>query len=178
MTRLMSKGRDPDSGKRRWSLHLLEVEAAILRGLPEQLRALLANPDANRAVVDRLFPVSYADPGEERDNRRLLGQGLLEERKQLLELMEAELARAEPEDSPGGEPDKGDRGVVLELDGAQLDLWLRFVNDVRLVLATDLGVTADDPEPGDEPPEDPKRALFEYLGGLESILVEAARQEF
>jgi len=178
MTRLESKGRDADSGRRLWRLHLLEVEAAILRGLPEQLRALLANPDANRAVVDRLFPVSYADPAEERENRRLLGQGLLEERQELLDQMEAELDRAVPEDSPGGEPGKGDKGVAVQLDGGQLDLWLRFVNDVRLVLATDLGVTSDDAAPADEPPEDPKRALLEYLGGLESILVEAARQEF
>ena len=186
MTRLESKGKHPETGQRLWRLHLLKVEAAILRGLPEQLRQLLDNPDSNRPVVDRLFPVSYADPEEERENRRLLGQGLLDERKQVLELMDAEMLRAKPTKSKG---DKGDQGIELELDGAQLDLWLRFVNDVRLVLATDLGVSAEtEPDPADEgsegdgsapqPPEDPKRALLEYLGGLESILVEAARQEF
>ncbi|GJM20988.1 MAG: hypothetical protein DHS20C15_09030 [Planctomycetota bacterium] len=192
MTRLESKGKHPDTGQRLWKLHLLKVEAAILRGLPEQLRQLLANPDNNRPVVDRLFPVSYADPEEERENRRLLGQGLLEERQHLLDLMDAEMLRAEPSESQtdsgdqadqGDQADKGDQaGVALELDAAQLDLWLRFVNDVRLVLATDLGMDSADSGPDStadpQPPEDPKRALLEYLGGLESILVEAARQDF
>lgn len=168
MTRIQSDGRDPDSGRRRWTLHLLELEAAILRGLPEQLRALLADPDANRSVISRLFPVSYSDPREERECRELLGKGLLEERGELLDAIELELLGAEEEAE----------GLLLRLQGPQIDLWLRFLNDVRLVIATDLGIDEPEDEEGDEPSSDPKRALLEYLSGLESILVEAAREEF
>ena len=50
------------------------------------------------------------------------------------------------------------------------------MNDVRLVIATDLGIReniGDDDvvDPGN--PDAPKYALLEYLGGVEAILVEA-----
>ena len=170
MTTLRPEPDDPVTGRRRWSLHLLELEASILRGLPDQLRALLADPQANRAVIDRLFPASYADPDEEAACRELLGAGLLEERREMLDAVDLELSAGTPEEG----------GLRIDLAGPQIDLWLRFLNDVRLVLATDLGLDAaeEDEEPGPEELADPKRALLEYLGGLESILVEAARREF
>ena len=43
---------------------------------------------------------------------------------------------------------------------------------------TAVDAAEEDEEPGPEELADPKRALLEYLGGLESILVEAARREF
>jgi hypothetical protein len=57
---------------------------------------------------------------------------------------------------------------------------VRFLNDVRLVIATDLGVDENlgEQEIDAEDPDAPRYALLEYLGGIEAILVEALSREF
>ena len=170
MTRLKDLGLDATTGRRRWSLHLLPLESRVIRNLPAQLEDLLADPSANRRVIERLFPASYADPAEEAENRRLLSAGLLDERRAMLAAVRSSLA--------GAQPEKG--GLTLALDAVAMDLWLRFFNDVRLVLATDLGIETnlDDVWPLDaDDPDAPKYALLEYLGGLESIIVDALARE-
>lgn len=170
MTRLLPDGTDA-RGRKRWSLVLLPVEAAIVKSLPDQLASLLADPDSNRRVIDRLFPPGYTDEQEQRDNRELLGASLLGERKQMLE---------EARELLDGGFSAPDGGLTLPLLPEQMDLLLRFLNDVRLVLATDLGIekdiSAEEPEPDD--PDAPRHALLEYLGGVEAILVDALRETF
>lgn len=142
-----------------------------MRGLPGQLEDLLGNPDDNRRVIDRLFPPSYADPTEEADNRALLADGLLADRRQTLVDVRASLA--------SGKPDK--KGLVLQLDMPAMDLWLRFLNDIRLVLATYLRVETSMDERLELDPEDPDApqwALLDYLSGLEALLVSALSGEF
>lgn len=170
MTRLEHRGRDPDSGRNRWALHLLGLEAAILQGLPDQVEALLTHPDSNRRVIERLFPPSYADPQEDEDNRRLLGETLMEGRRELVGQVRRQLARG----AAVGE------GVRLDLTPQAMDLLVRFLNDVRLIIATDLGVEGNlgERELDPDDPEAPRFALLEYLGGVESILVEALSREF
>ncbi len=149
----------------RWVLDLPPVEAALVLSIPDQLAALLADPGKNRRVIGRLFPASYADVREEREHREMLGRSLLHERREMIAAIRAALA--------GGRRDG--RGLRLTVDPAGMDLLLRFVNDARLVLATDLGVDRNladmtvDPASADAP----KFTLLVYLGGLESILVEA-----
>ena len=165
MTRLRHEG-PGDDGHDRWTLELAEVEANIISSLPDQLEALLTHPDSNRRVIDRLFPVSYDDPEEESLNRQLLGQSLLDERKETLRLVREALADAT----------RGDDGLAMTLDRGTMDVWLRFLNDVRLVIATDLGVEEnidEDSAPDPDHPDAPKYALMDYLGGMEAMLVEA-----
>ncbi|RKY22484.1 MAG: hypothetical protein DRQ55_00875 [Planctomycetota bacterium] len=188
MTHLERLGPAPDSGRPRWKLVLLPLEGAILKGLPAQLEALLADPGSNRRVIDRLFPPSYADPTEEREHRRLLGDGLLGERRDMLVEVRSLLAGTTPAGGAGGAAgvdaaagaSTAAPGLDLILEAGSLDLLLRFLNDVRLVLATDLGIEgnlsqAAALDPGD--PDAPKQALLEYLGGLEAILVDAISRE-
>jgi len=166
-------GGEQDAVACRWTLHLPTLEASVIDALPDRLEQLLGDPDGNRRVIDRLFPPSYSDPDEERENRRLLGGSLLSERREMLRAVRKSLrasrrhARAAGEASPG---------LALRLDVDSLDLWLRFVNDMRLMLATELGVDENlgDKQitPGD--PDAPRFTLLVYLGGLESLLVEAA----
>jgi hypothetical protein len=152
-------------GTRRWTLHLPPAEAALLAALPEQLGKLLAHPDENRRIIDRLFPASYADAAQEREHRALLGASLLESRRELVAAVRGFLATGQ----------RTARGLRLTLAEGSADLLLRFLNDMRLVLATELGVEENlgklTVAPGD--PDAPRYALLVYLGGLESILVEA-----
>jgi hypothetical protein len=158
-----------DAANRRWSLELPAVEAAVLLSLPDRLEAVLADPDGNRRIVDRLFPASYSDADEERENRRLLGGSLLDARREMLADVRGALA--------GGRRRR--RGLVLELAPGGIDLLLRFINDIRLLLATDLGIEQNLGELTIDPghPEAPKYTLLVYLGGLEGLLVDAVNAD-
>ena len=45
--------------------YLPPAEARVVAGLPRQLEDLLAHPERNRRVIERLFPASYSDPAEQ-----------------------------------------------------------------------------------------------------------------
>lgn len=150
---------------RSWVLELPPVEASLVAKLPERLAAVLKDPDANRRIVDRLFPASYSDPTEQREHRRLLGSSLLQDRQQMLADVRAALASA---------PRVG-QGLELTLDAASLDLLLHFINDVRLLLATELGIdkNLDQLQVSPTDKDAPRYTLLVYLGGLEALLVDA-----
>jgi hypothetical protein len=149
----------------RWVLSLPPLEAALFVALPDQLAGLLADPDQNRRVIDRLFPHSYTDEAQEREHRELLGASLMQERRDMVAAVRAALAGAR----------RGKSGLKVTLDGAGLDLLLRFINDTRLVIATDLGVDRNLSDMAVDPssPDAPKFTLLVYLGGLEAAIVEA-----
>ena len=158
------RGRGP-AGSARWTLSLPPVEAALVASLPDQLAALLADPDQNKRIIDRLFPQSYVDAEQEREHRGMLGRSLLEERREMVTAVRAVLA--------GGARSR--RSLALLLDAAGLDLLLRFINDTRLVLATELGVDRNLADIVVDPasPDAPRFTLLVYLGGLEALIVEA-----
>jgi hypothetical protein len=164
VSRLTATGRDPATGERTWELKLTRVEAAILRSLPGRLEQVLGDPNHNRAVIDRLFPQSYEDPEEERENRLLLGASLLAERREAMNLVRTRLeptAKRKP----------------IRLGDGELDQWLRFINDARLWLAVDLGIeeNLDDVTRDWESEAGKMFALLEYLGAFEMQLVTALR---
>jgi hypothetical protein len=149
----------------RWVLELPPVEAALVGRLPDRLAAVLKDPDANRRIVDRLFPASYSDPAEQKEHRRLLGSSLLQDRQQMLADVKAAFAAV---------PRTG-HGLELTLDAAAVDLLLRFINDVRLLLATELGIDKNIDQIKISPTDKdaPKYTLLVYLGGLEALIVDA-----
>ena len=169
MTRLRSEAPDPSSGEPRWTLVLGGVEAAVVRSLPERLENLLRDPAANAAIIRRLFPASYDDEAEERQARQLLGESLLFERRELLKAIREHLGRGKARDG----------GLSLPMAAADMDLWMRFVNDLRLMLATELGVETNlDAAPATlAGPDGPRWALLEYLGGLQALLLTALRPD-
>jgi hypothetical protein len=153
-----------EDGERRWVLSLPPAEAALLTALPEQLTRLLASPDSNRRLIARLFPASYTDPDQQREHQALLGASLLDSRREMLEDVRMLLAGSA----------RSRKGLRVTLGPASADQFLRFVNDMRLVLATDLGVEKNlgDLTISASDPDAPKYALLVYLGGLESALVD------
>jgi len=152
-------------GARRWTLHLPPLEARLVAGLPAQIERLLTHPDENRRVIERLFPPAYADAAEQTENQRLLGASLLESRRELLDVVRGQLAAATADA----------QGLQIALDEPGVDAFLRFVNDVRLVIATDLDIRSNLSErtlpPGH--PDAPRHSLLVYLGGLEAVLLAA-----
>lgn len=138
----------------RFRLHLPRRERVLLRGLPGQLRELL---DAGDPAIDRLFPPAHPDDARlEEDYRSMVGQGLREERRSALQVMEGTID-------------------AEELDEDQVSSWLSALNDLRLVLGSRLEVTEEMYETG-IPEDDPRHApfaLYVYLGWLEEHVVAA-----
>ena len=139
-----------------YRVKLPREERHLLRSLPEQLRAAL---EAGDPAVVRLFPPAHPDDAEASDRyRALVGDQLLEERLRALETIEATI------DAP-------------ELDEEQINAWLTTLNDVRLVLGTQLDVS-EDPEPlPEDDPDAPRMAVYGYLGWLVSEIVDALSED-
>jgi hypothetical protein len=135
-------------------LRLSRSERGILRSLREELQLLLED-DPDDPDLRRLFPPAYGDAEEEAEYRRLVGDELLEGRRQALETLRATVDR--------------DR---LTPDEAQA--WLTALNDVRLVLGTRLGVTEETFLAGVRlrDPRARELAVYAYLSWLQEQLVE------
>jgi hypothetical protein len=152
---MSSERRIERTGDGEYVLRLPEEERALLRFLPDDLRSLLdAAPD--EPDLRRLFPPAYEDAQDEAAYRELMGNELLEGRRQALRVL-AETAQAE------------------RLTGEQAQAWLTALNDLRLVLGTRLGVTDDSLLEGltENHPRAPELALYAYLSWLQEQLVEA-----
>lgn len=137
-----------------FTLRLPAEERDLLRTLPHQLRQLLETDDPS---LRRLFPPAYVDdPEKEADYRRLMADDLVRGRKAALDIVEATI----------------DAEV---LDEEQLTAWMGAINDLRLVLGTNLDVSEDmDIDGLDEAdPRLPAFALYGYLGWLQEQVVAA-----
>jgi hypothetical protein len=145
-------------------LTLSAEELGLLRTLPEQLRSVLEDGDADPAN-DRLFPPAYddlADAEAAAEYRRLMHEELLATKLAALDTVGATLERG---------ASRGGRWSV-ELTEEESLAWLGVLNDVRLTLGVRLDVT-DDLE-GDFDPADPRAPGFRllyYLGWLEEHLL-------
>ena len=149
------------SGEGGFRLRLSGAERELLRGLPGQLRALLAEQPDDPGLR-RLFPPAYEHDDEgEAEYRRLTAAELLEGRQEALAILEETAGR--------------DR-----LSAEELDAWLRALNDLRLVLGTKLDVT-EETYAEDIHRDDPRAhelSVFGYLSWLQEQLVAAAAGEF
>lgn len=108
------------------------------------------DPAAPNPVFNRLYPPAFPDdPAAEAAFRDLVRADLEDGRRDRLALVEATLD-------------------ARSLDDAQAAAWMGALNDLRLVLGTQLGVT-DESEavPIDEDdPDAERRIMFAYLGWL------------
>jgi hypothetical protein len=134
----------------------------LLRGLPAQLRELLANGEAETdAALRRLFPTAdLDDAAHAAEFDRMVRDDLTEQRRSAIAAMERTI--------------DADRLSEDELLG-----WLGVVNDLRLVLGTRLDVR-EESGPEDFEGADPRAhayALYAYLSYLEEQIVEALAPE-
>ncbi len=171
-------------------------EADLLRSLAGQLVELLRNeaavPDEGRdpleamldfsgpteapedPVLARLFPTAYAEDDEAASEfRRFTEGGLRDGKARAAALVIDTLEEA------GLPPQLEEDGLMIdvELDEPAAQSWLRSFTDVRLALATRLGVEEGDEEVWFSLPDDDPRAqahdIFEWVGYLQETLVQA-----
>ena len=171
-------------------------EADLLRSLAAQLVELLRNEEAAPAehqdpfeammdfsgptsepedpVLARLFPTAYPDDEEAAAEFRRFTEGSLRDGKAA-----AACAIIDGLEEAGLPPELTEDGLMIdvELDEAGAETWLRSFTDIRLALATRLGV-----EEGDEdywlslPDEDPRAQahdIYDWVGYLQETLVDA-----
>jgi Domain of unknown function (DUF2017) len=135
-------------------LRLPEEEQLLLREVVASTRALLA--DGDDPALRRLFPPAYDDPELEQEYREMTGGQLAAGRERALQHLEATV----------------DHDVLTAEDA---DLWLRALNDVRLVLGTRLDVTEDlDWDVRAQDPRAPELALYAYVSWIQEQLVAAS----
>lgn len=138
----------------RYTVDLSDAERDLLVSLVDQMTDLLQSADPS---LHRLFPRPYGDDEERNEGYAALVVPMLtEQRLEALEIVRS-TARS------------------TEVSGAELETWMRSINDVRLVLGTVLGIT-DDGEPAlgaDDPETAQQLGMFEYLGMLLELIVAA-----
>jgi Domain of unknown function (DUF2017) len=153
-------------GRDRVRVRLAQDEVAVLRGLPDQLRAVLG-ADEEEPVNRRLFPPAYLDVADiERDTeyQRLMHDDLVKEKLANLDLVTASLERGSPTV----------RRWTVELTDEEASAWLGVLNDLRLALGVRLDITEDyDGDVDDTDPRAPAFRLLSYLGWLEEQLLDA-----
>jgi Domain of unknown function (DUF2017) len=153
-------------GQDRVRVRLAQDEVAVLRGLPDQLRTVLAEGD-DEPVNQRLFPPAYlevADVERDAEYRRLMHDDLVKEKLANLDLVTTTLARGSATV----------RRWTVELTDEEATAWLGVLNDIRLALGVRLDITEDfDGEVDDTDPRAPALRLLSYLGWLEEQLLDA-----
>jgi hypothetical protein len=171
-------------------------EADLLRSLAAQLIELLRNESATSSqetdpleqlldfsgptsapedpVLARLFPTAYPDDEEAAGDFRRFTESTLRDGKAgaaatIIDALEEAGLPTEPEDG---------LFIDVELDAGEAMSWMRSFTDMRLAIATRLGVEEDDEDYWLSLPDDDPRAqvhdIYDWLGFLQETLVQAA----
>ena len=173
-------------------------EADLLRSLASQMVELLRNERAEPAaatgdlfdaltaefsgattipedpVLARLFPTAYPGDEEAASDFRRFTEGTLRDGKAAT----AGLLIDTLEDA-GLPPELTEDGLVIDVELTEPDAerWMRAFTDIRLALATRLGVEAGDEDYWHALPDDDPRAqahdIYEWVGWLQESVVEA-----
>jgi hypothetical protein len=170
-------------------------EADLLRSLAGQLIELLRNEAATSRkgdaledlldfsgpttapddpVLARLFPTAYPDDEEAAGDFRRFTESTLRDGKAdaaatIIDTLEEAGLPPEPEEG---------LFIDVELDKPVAMMWMRSFTDMRLAIATRLGVEEDDEQYWQSLPDDDPRAqvhdIYDWLGYLQETLIHAA----
>ena len=171
-------------------------EADLLRSLASQLVELLRNEVAapksgddpleelldfsgpttepEDPVLARLFPTAYPHDEEAAGEFRRFTEGTLRDHK-----AQGAVRIIETLEEAGLPPELEEEGLVVdvELDPAGSVTWMKSFTDIRLALATRLGIEEGDEEYWlDLPDEDPRAHvydIYQWVGYLQETLVAA-----
>ena len=134
-------------------INLPDDERELLQALPGQLHEMLTSGDPTG--LRRLFPAAYhLDPEKDAEFHELMRD----------ELVASKAARAKILE---------DTAFARSLTEEQLLGWMGAVNDLRLVLGTQLDVSEDDHAPDPDHPLAAHYGLYHYLGFLLENIVRA-----
>lgn len=133
-------------------------EALLVQNLASQVSVLLREGNASDPAILRMLPDAYPDDhASSAEFRRYTASGLIDRKVSNADIVIMTLS------------DAIETGEV-RLDPHQAGAWLRSLTDIRLSLATRLGIETDD----DEPQQDSVlQELYDWLGYLQNSLVEA-----
>ena len=149
----------------RFSLSLEVQDRASLVALIVQLRETLLTTSTADSMR-RLFPAAYhQDPEHDAEYQRLMRDELLASRLQSMNTA-SEMLHRDP------------TSKSIELTAAELEEFMRSINNLRLVIGTMLDIQeSDDPfeddEVQDDDPSGVHRQLYHYLGWLLEWVVTA-----
>jgi hypothetical protein len=159
-------------------VELLRNEAAVPREGMDPFEAMMdfSGPTAEPEdpVLARLFPTAYPDDEEAAAEFRRFTEGSLRDGKATSAI--TIIDRLEEAGLPA---ELGEDGLMIdvELDEPTAETWLRSFTDLRLALATRLGVEDGDEAVWQALPDDDPRAqahdIYEWVGYLQETLVEA-----
>jgi hypothetical protein len=160
-------------------VELLRNEAAVPRDHGDPLEAMLSfdgpTTEPEDPVLARLFPSAYRGDDEAAAEFRRFTEGTLRDGKAA---GAASIIDTLEEAGLAPEPDHEAPVLIdVELDPATAVVWLKTFTDLRLALATRLGVEQDDDAYWDSLPDDDPRvqahSIYEWIGVLQETLVEA-----
>jgi len=136
-------------------------EARLIVQLTEQIGAMLAEPAAGDAAVLRLLPDAYpSDPEAAAEFRRFTAEGLAERKVLNGQTVATSLAEASAATS----------ATKVRLDEQQAQAWIRAISDIRLTIASRLGIERDDDRPN---ADEPLGEIYDWLAFVQESLVVA-----
>jgi hypothetical protein len=159
-------------------VELLRNEAAVPRDNLDPFEAMLdfsgPTQEPEDPVLARLFPTAYPDDEESAAEFRRFTEGALRDGKAA-----AAVTIIDGLEESGLPPELTEEGLMIdvELDEPTAETWMRSFTDLRLALATRLGV-----EEGDEaywhslPDDDPRgqaHEIYDWVGYLQETLIQA-----
>ncbi len=158
-------------------VELLRHEVAAPRTSDDPLEQLLVfsgpTSEPDDPVLARLFPTAYPDDEEAAGEFRRFTEGALRDHK-----AQAAVQIIDSLEEAGLPPELGEDGLVvdIELDRDDAMTWMKSFTDIRLALATRLGVEEGDEDYWLSLPDDEPRAnvydIYQWVGYLQETLVD------
>jgi hypothetical protein len=159
-------------------VELLRNEAAAPTDTTDPFEALMdfSGPtvEPEDPVLARLFPTAYLEDDEAAAEFRRFTEGGLRDGKAA-----GACAIIDALEDAGLPPELTEDGLMIdvELEPGPAETWLRSFTDLRLALATRLGVEEDDEAYWHSLPDEDPRAqahdIYEWVGYLQETLVDA-----
>jgi len=135
----------------------------MLLSIPSTLRSVIEDPDSHPDASSRLFPNAYADPTDNEEYIRLLGEDRKSSALEKIAVFEKVLM----------ESDVGLGAIAIPEN--RFDPFLAVLTDLRLILAVELGIEDESWEDtlDEDSFEDPRVTVFHLLGAIQYHLLEA-----
>lgn len=144
------------------------AEAIVLSDLAAQVTDLLESRSARDTdpAMLRLLPDAYPDDADaSAEFRRFTADGLAERKVANASRVVADLSAAS----------KARTSSAVKVDAQSAQAWLRTLTDIRLTIASRLGIESDDDEPllSEGTDQSALRDLYDWLGFVQGSLVDS-----